>query len=167
MSKKLKIILGVVLISVTTLYAADSRMGTEDDPIVTKSYVDEVVKSLNNSEDISTLEKRLETSEQLITMLSEEIQTLKEEGSEGFEIVKVEAGSTLFGKQGSEMIIRSGEGKIIASTGGGIQDVTDGTDLMGGIAPKNNMLIVPREDNRGIEAVKTMIVMVRGGYTIK
>ena len=84
-----------------------------------------------------------------------------------FEIVDVPAGKTIYGKQGAEMIIRSGEGRIVASLAGGVQDVTDGVDLAADvIAPKNNLLIIPREDGRGIFANKAMTIMVRGGYTI-
>ena len=76
-------------------------------------------------------------------------------------------GSTIYGKQSSEIIVRSGEGTVVATSAGGIQDVTDGVDLLGGTkAPNNNLLIIPREDGRGILADKPMVVMVRGGYTI-
>lgn len=166
MNKKLKAIAAVALLSVTSLHAADSKIGTESDPLVTKSYVDQKVASAlsGSSKD---LEARLAAQEELMSNLSQELEALKEQGSSSFEIVTVPAGSIIYGKQGSEMIVRSGEGSIIASTVGGVQDVTDGVDLSGGVkAPKNNLLIIPREDGRGIIASKTMVVMVRGGYTI-
>lgn len=168
MNKKLKITLVVAALSVTSLYAADSIIGTEADPVVTKSYVDQQIeKVMGNALDGSDLEKRLSVQEELITVLSQEIENLKADSNSSFEIVKVDAGSTIYGKQGSEVIIRSGEGMIIASAAGGVQDVTDGTDLVGGIkAPRNNLLLIPREDGRGITAIKDMVVMVRGGYTI-
>lgn len=140
MNKKLKMILTVVLLSGTTLYAADNMIGTRVDPVVTKSYVDMKIK-----EQLGKVEGQKST----------------------FEIVDVPAGKAIYGKQGSEMIIRSGEGRIIASLAGGVQDVTDGVDLAADVlAPKNNLLIIPREDGRGIFANKTMTIMVRGGYTI-
>lgn len=168
MNKKLKITLMIAAISVTSLYAADSRIGTESDPLVTKSYVDaQIAKMSGNSSNTSALEKRLSVQEELIATLSEEITNLKASGSSSFEIVKVKEGSTIYGKQGSEIIMRSGAGTIIASTAGGVQDVTDGTDLAGGTAaPRNNLLLIPREDGRGIIANKEMVLMVRGGYTI-
>lgn len=140
MNKKLKMILTVVLLSGTTLYAADNMLGTRVDPVVTKSYVDMKIK-----EQLGKVEGQKST----------------------FEIVDVPVGKAIYGKQGSEMIIRSGEGRIIASLAGGVQDVTDGVDLAADVlAPKNNLLIIPREDGRGIFANKTMTIMVRGGYTI-
>lgn len=166
MNKKFKIIAAVAVLSVTSLNAADSKIGTDSDPLVTKSYVDRQIALVSGGGN-SDLEARLSAQEDLISVLSQEIATLKEAGSSSFEIVNVPAGSSIYGKQGSEMIIRSGEGTIVASSAGGVQDVTDGVDLAGGVkAPNNNLLIVPREDGRGIMASKTMVVMVRGGYTI-
>ena len=166
MNKKFKIIVAVAVLSVTSLYAADSKIGTDSDPLVTKSYVDQKIALVSGGGN-SDLEARLSAQEDLISVLSQEIATLKEAGSSSFEIVKVPAGSSIYGKQGSEMIIRSGDGTIVASSAGGVQDVTDGVDLAGGVkAPNNNLLIIPREDGRGIMANKAMVVMVRGGYTI-
>lgn len=168
MNKKLKLALGIAILSGTSLYAADSFVGTQSDPLVTKSYVDAKISQLNGSSGSSNkdLESRLEAQEQLISSLSQQIEKLGE-ANNTYEIVTVPAGSAIHGKQGSEMIIRSGEGTILASAAGGVQDVTDGVDLAGGMkAPNNNLLLIPREDGRGIMAQKTMVVMVRGGYTI-
>ena len=167
MNKKVKVIAAAILLSVTSIYAADSKIGTGEDPLVTKSYVDAQIARLGSGTN-SNLEARLSAQEDLISVLSQEIANLKEAGSSSFEIVKVPEGNIIYGKQGSEMIIRSGVGSIIASSAGGVQDVTDGVDLAAGVkAPNNNLLIIPREDGRGIMASKMMVVMVRGGYTIQ
>lgn len=176
MNKKLKVTLMIAAISVTSLYAADSKIGTQTDPLVTKSYVDAQIAKLkgsssnsnsSNATNTSDLEKQLTLQQELITVLSEEIASLKANSSSSFEVVKVAEGRTIYGKQSSEIIMRSGEGVVVASTVGGIQDITDGVDLEGGaIVPRNNLLIIPREDGRGIIARKDMVLMVRGGYTI-
>lgn len=166
MNNKLKIVLAVAVLSGTSLYAADSLIGTDKDPLVTKSYVDAKIAQIKGNGSSSDLSAKLAAQEELISSLSQQIASL-EASKSTFEVVKVQVGQKIYGKQGSEMIIRSGEGTIIASTVGGVQDVTDGVDLAGGTkAPNNNLLIVPREDGRGIEAHKTMVIMVRGGYTI-
>lgn len=142
MNKKLKILLAIAVLSGASLYATDTYVATQTDPLVTKSYVDAQISKVSGEAVSST--------------------------SNTYEIVNVPAGKAIYGKQGSEMIIRSGQGTILASTAGGVQDVTDGIDLSGGmVAPNNNLLIIPREDGRGISADKTMVVMVRGGYTIQ
>ena len=166
MNKKLKVALAVAIISATSLYAADSRIGTESDPLVTKSYVDKKISEIAVGGTETDFNSILAAQEKLIIELSQQIAQLQE-AQGGYQIAQLKAGETIYGKQGSEIIIRSGEGIIVASAAGGVQDVTDGVDLPGGVkAPNNNLLIVPREDGRGISATKTMVVMVRGGYTI-
>lgn len=166
MNKKLKIALTVAVLSVTSLYATDSKIGTESDPLVTKSYVDKKIADIAAGGTDVDFDAVIATQEKLIIELSNKVAAL-EEAQGGYKIATVQAGQTILGKQGSEIIIRSGEGTIVASAGGGVQDVTDGVDLAGGTkAPNNNLLIVPREDGRGILATRTMVVMVRGGYTI-
>ena len=165
MNKKLKLGLWIAVISVTSLYAADGLIGTENDPVVTKSYVDKLFAGMTGSSN-KDLEASIAAQDKLISELSMQISQLQQANS-GYEIVTVQAGKTIYGKQGSEIIIRSGQGVIVASAAGGVQDVTDGVDLSGGVsAPNNNLLLIPREDGRGIQAVKTMVVMVRGGYTL-
>ena len=169
MNKKLKIVLAVAILSGTSLYAADSLIGTKADPVVTKSYVDSKIAQITyngNNSNTSDLEARIKAHEALISALSQQIVAL-EEAKSTFEVVNVPMGSTIYGKQSSEIIVRSGEGTVVATSAGGIQDVTDGVDLLGGTkAPNNNLLIIPREDGSGILADKPMVVMVRGGYTI-
>ncbi len=166
MNKKLKIVMGAVILSATTLYASDSRIGTEADPLVTKSYVDKKISEIAVGGSETDYDAMLGAQEKLIIELSNRISQL-ENAQGGYQIATVQAGQTIYGKQGSEIIIRSGEGIIVASAAGGVQDVTDGVDLQGGTkAPNNNLLLVPREDGRGISATRTMVVMVRGGYTI-
>ncbi|MGL4362525.1 MAG: hypothetical protein ACRCSG_04530 [Cellulosilyticaceae bacterium] len=135
-----KILAGVLissLILVATTYAANNDAGSQNDPLVTKSYVDELVKELEKT------------------------------NSNKYEIVEVEAGQVLEGHESTEMILRAGEGNVIESSGGGIQDITDGLDLKTSVnVPKNHLLLIPRGDGRGILAKTNIIVMVRGGYTI-
>lgn len=143
MSKKIKLVgigIGIMLIG-TMAYAANSEPGTINDPLVTKSYVDQKIAELGE-------------------MGSTQNNT--------YEVVFVPAGKVILGKQGSEMILRSGIAKAIDSTGGGLQDMTDGTDVVGGqTIAKYHLMIIPREDGRGILAEKDCTLMVRGGYEIQ
>ncbi len=167
MNKKLKLIIGLLIIGATTLYAADGLIGTEQDPLVTKSYVDQKISQLTGGTSNTVLANQLKEQEQLILALRDEIANLQQSGNNTYEIVVVPEGKVIYGKQGSEMIIRAGEGQIVASSVGGVQDVTDGKDLSGDtVAPKNNLLLIPREDGRGLMATKQLTVMVRGGYIL-
>ena len=67
--------------------------------------------------------------------------------------------------------MRSGNAVIYTEVASGVADLTDGKDLLNGqVAPKNHLLSFPRE-GRGIQVkegqTSNLIVMVRGGYTIK
>lgn len=145
MNKKIKWIIGTFLLAVTTLYALDNGPGTSNDPLVTKSYVDNKIAQLTG-QDSKEQENSLGT----------------------YQVVTIEQGKAILGKQGTEIIVRGGEAVIIGSEAGGLQDMTDGVDIEEGTsAPRYHLLIVPKEDGRGLIATKPLIVMVRGGYSIQ
>ena len=82
--------------------------------------------------------------------------------------IQLTAGQSLIGKEGTEIILRSGEATAIGNTENGISDVTGGADLMTGTPVQlNHLLLTPRDDGRGIKAVTDIWVMVRGEYVVK
>lgn len=120
--------------------AAAGTPGSENDPVVTKSYVDSQIAQLKSGGTA--------------------------EGS--YTIVEVKVGQKLFGKEGTEMILRSGEATAIDNGANGVSDITAGKDLMTGQAVGlNHLLLVPRDDGRGIQAITDLFVMVRGAYSIQ
>ena len=81
--------------------------------------------------------------------------------------IQLTAGQKLIGKEGTEIILRSGEATAIDNGANGISDITAGTDLMTGKqVALNHLLLVPRDDGRGITAVTDIWVMIRGDYEI-
>ncbi len=111
--------------------------GGEQDPLVSRSYVEE------------RLLQEIESKTKMV-------------------VVEVPAGRKLIGYAGTEIIVRGGQATAFDTPQGGLSDVTGGTDLrMGDAAPANHLLIVPRDDGRGILAVTPLFVMVRGTYTIE
>ena len=85
-----------------------------------------------------------------------------------FKVVEVQAGKTIFGDAGTEMILRMGKGTVIATAKGGVADLTSGHDLPKGSAiPANHHLVVPVKDGRGLKVNEKSLVMVKGGYSIK
>lgn len=161
MTKKIKlsiVVLATFIIG-SSVYAAKGEAGSANDPLVTKSYVDS---------QIAQLQKTIEVQASMIDLLTQEINQIDQSEEKSYEVVTVPAGKNIVGKQGSEMIVRSGNGEVIASTGGGLQDMTEGVDLLNGATvPKYHLVIIPREDGRGIYAAEDLIVMVRGGYNIQ
>ncbi len=83
-------------------------------------------------------------------------------------VVELPAGKRLIGSAGTEIIVRSGTATAVDTALGGLSDVTEGKDLRSGdIAPANHLLIVPRDDGRGITATTSLFVMVRGSYRVE
>lgn len=102
--------------------------GSEDDPLVSRSYVDAKLRVF---------------------------------------VVEVPAGKELIGSAGTEIIVRSGSAAVIDSELGGLCDITAGRDLrLNEQAPANHLLIVPRDDGRGIKAETALFVLIRGSYKL-
>lgn len=123
--------------------------GDTDDPVVTKSYiVDVVVPQLK-----AYVEQKVSGG-------------TADSYNDTFSVVEVKAGQDVIFDAGAEFILRKGQGVIIGSELGGIADTTYGYDLGGGTeVPANHLLIVPRGDGRGFTASNDVIVMVKGGYS--
>lgn len=170
MKKQIKlfmIALGILAVG-TSAYAAKGEAGSANDPLVTKSYVDSQIAAISSGGSLSKLESTVKAQEEMINVLTQEMNELKKQGSSSYTVVTVPEGSSITGMQGTEIIVRSGSGLVLASDGGGLQDMTEGIDLLGGSqVPKYHLVIIPREDGRGIYATKDLIVMVRGGYNIQ
>jgi hypothetical protein len=85
-----------------------------------------------------------------------------------WEVADLKAGQVLRGKAGTELIVRRGQAVVVDSSGNGIPDVTAGADIAANNnVPLNHLLIIPREDGRGIKVTDFAVVMYRGGAIIK
>ena len=85
-----------------------------------------------------------------------------------FQAVELAEGQRLIGAGGTEIILRSGEATAIDNGENGVSDLTSGADLLTGAQViANHLLLVPRDDGRGINALTAAWVMVRGDYTVQ
>ncbi|KZS45819.1 hypothetical protein AWU65_07785 [Paenibacillus glucanolyticus] len=140
-----------------TASGAGTTPGTTDDPVVTKSYVDQQIQqALNGGSGGNTNPTN---------------PTQPSQGADEVKNVALKPGKILIADAGTEFIVRSGNAVIYTEVSSGVADLTDGKDLLNGqAAPKNHLLSFPRE-GRGIQVkegqTSNLIVMVRGGYTIK
>lgn len=125
--------------------------GDSDDPVVTKSYiVDVVVPQLK-----AYVEQRVSGN-------------TSDSFSDTFSVVNVSAGKQVVLSGGAEFILRKGSGTVVGSSLGGLSDTTAGYDLSDGSqVPANHLLIVPRDDGRGFVASSDVIIMVKGGYSFR
>ena len=138
------IVAAMLLVMSMGVLAYAEGAGTENDPVVTKSYVDSLVAGLKTE--------------------------LQQSGSgEGFAAVKIDAGTSVICKAGTEVIIRSGYASAIDNeTADGIPDLTSGTNVPGGKNfDRNHLLIIPKEDGRGIKCSDDCWIMIKGGYTLQ
>jgi len=171
----------------TATGAGTIQPGTADDPVVTKSYVDQQIQkalgggistetgnagnAANAANAASTGSNASSSANAGSAGSSTELPPLASGASEALEIVTVKPGQQLIGSTGTEFIVRSGKAVIISEGTNGVADLTDGVDLINGqAAPMNHLLTIPKE-GRGIQVVEgnkySLTVMVRGGYTLK
>ncbi len=83
-----------------------------------------------------------------------------------YDVVYLTKGQTIVGS--SEFILRSGSAVATCPGINGITDITDGVDLTDAMEiPWNHLLLVPRDDGRGITVTSVeAYIMARGQYTI-
>ncbi|MCT4598512.1 MAG: hypothetical protein N4A50_11615 [Vallitalea sp.] len=171
----------------TSANANSVNPGTIGDPIVTKSYVDEQMEILKNI--ISQQQSNTQTNNNVnneikdvdmasiyayidayiqssLTGVNEES---KSTSTQKFEILNLDVGAKLICSESTEVILRSGTATAIANEAGiGISDLTGGKDLGMGVAiPKNHLLLIPRNDGRGILIKEKAWIMVKGEHTVK
>lgn len=141
--RKISVIIVVIaLIAATVAVGAETyEPGSKEDPVVTKSYVDQQIAA-----------------------------AIRETGGSSavFEPLFIEKGKKLIGGAGAEIILRTGEAQAIDNGVNGISDVTGARDLVSGTPiSKNHLLLIPREDGRGIKADTDIWVIIKGSYTIE
>ncbi len=85
-----------------------------------------------------------------------------------WKVVELEKGQVLKGQAGTELIVRRGQALVVDPVGNGIPDLTSGTDISAGSSvPVNHLLLIPREDGRGIRTTSEVVAMYRGGAMIQ
>lgn len=172
-----------VILAVSSAAGA-GQPGSDADPLVTKSYVDQKIAQLSaqigsgtgsgGSVDQSAL-AQLQTdmgdlTKFIIDALTE-IETLKGRVAaleSGYGVVEANAGQKIILSGGSEAILRSGSATAIMGANGGLVDVGDGVELKGGAnVPLQHLLISSRTDGRGLQIKSHSFLLVRGAYTVQ
>jgi len=161
--------------------------GSEEDPIITLSYVEKRLEQIKyyinqNIENINNEAIAMKTKTESVSSQLQELKT-KLDGlssqpnnsntagsgiTEKFKVVFIEEGKTIYLGESTEVIWRSGKAAVIASQEGGLADLTIGKDLQTGEeVPLNHLILIPRNDGRGMKALTSSYVMIKGGYTIE
>ncbi len=145
-----KKILAAVLVAAALVSVTFTVSYTTDDPLITESYLNNVF-----------FEKVKEYIASNINTGGATVQ------ADGFKLVSVTKGQKFVASAGCEFIIRQGSAQVVVSSLGGVSDVTDGLDIVSGELPSNHHFVVARDDGRGFEALNNVLVLVKGGYSIK
>ncbi len=161
-------------IGVTTAFATSP--GTSSDPLVSKSYVDDKVAqimSVIEGVDGTVMSSgTLSDSERtkVVTEVVKQIEVLELAGESSRYIpVNATNGQVILGGEGCEIILRSGTSVAFVPATDGVVNATTGSNLMNGASiSKDNIIIVPREDGRGVRVTSDDAwFIIKGDYTVR
>ncbi len=152
MKNKLILTFSIAVMMAVTVFAAEPGSGS--DPVVSKSYVDGKITELLTA---------LEAGGTINVSSGSKADTSKLK----YIPVHVGVGQKLIGGEGTELILRVGRSFAVVPTESLI-DITTGTELKDkGELKKNHVVIVPRNDGRGVRVVEDAWFLVKGDYTIQ
>ena len=136
------------------VYAA-VRYGTRDDPLVTMSYLTDVVEQEITEQTDAKIQNAVSAAQDEIR------QDLSEQGG-GFRAVRLNDGQTLRCGIGAEILLTDGS----AVTAGAFTDTTAGETLAPESAVPANHLLLASEDGAALKASGDVTLMVRGDCTL-
>ena len=158
------LVLGFAALAVNAATSA----GSEDDPLVTLSYINDVFLPYVTE----LFHKDLEEQEEALQGALEErvtaLEALNPGGSGGREYVveTLEAGQTLICQRGAELMLRIGRAGVTAENVPGLVDTATTENLNDGEELIVNHLYMVTINGHGVRALETVKILVRGEYTI-
>lgn len=160
---KQKILIGIQIFFATAIIATGvtfaNQAGGSDDPLVAKSYVDDKINQV-----LEVINTTVGSNGNGNTQTNTNVQI----SGNSFRPVLVEVGQTIYGKEGTELILRSGKGNAVVPGAEGIANITNGLEIKNkNTVNKNQLLIIPRDDGRGIKVTEKAWFLVKGDYEIK
>jgi hypothetical protein len=190
-SKTIKILLLIFILTAALSFgiiqivaSSTPTPGSNQDPIVTKSYVDaKIAEALANTTTVPGQTTTTDTSEleAMIAELGNELAALQQEydyysmavsgeiEKSKYNAVQVSAGQKLLLGEGTEVILRSGSANAISGPGGDLSDLTTGMSVANGAKIEANHLIISsRDDGRGLSIISGSVwVLIKGGYSVQ
>lgn len=156
MKRKLRyafLALAVLVLAGVAVLAAGSY-GTQEDPLITKSYLDGVVQP------------RLES--QLQSELKDAINEIRGGGNGEFELVTLSDGQSLVCEVGTEILPRLGTLKAVGASAPALIDTSTGSSLSAGAALTANHLYLVSIQGNGVSAgADGAKLLVSGVYTLE
>ena len=177
MKKKFRVVLtaaAALMVMVAAVFAAgeySGPAGSENDPLVTLSYINDIftpeVQKYFHEELQAQTDSLRDSLETRIEALEEACEAAG--GADAgltFQEVTLRYGDELICKAGTELLMRSGSAYVIAEKAPGLLDTSGGADLdRGSYLARNHMYLVASDGN-GISAGSGVTVLIRGEYEI-
>lgn len=157
MKKKLQflaVFLVVALVFTAVGAYAASNYGSQNDPLITMSYLTKTLQPTMESEFNNAVTSAM-------TQLEQQFES---ELTGAFQTVSVESGKTMNCNAGCEVLLRSGSAGAVGSSG--MLDVTSGSVTSSGNSMTTNHLYLSPANGSGFKASGNVTVLVRGTYTI-
>lgn len=149
---------GIYIIRTST--NAQASAAEDEFVVVTSDYVDQEIGKANLK--IQELTKKIED-------MTKELEVQSKLSK--FQVIELNLGEQLIAGDSAEIILRGGKATAIASVNGGLSDITSGNGkdiLTGESIPLNHLLLVSRDDGRGLKATsKKVYLLFKGTYEIK
>ena len=142
----------LVLLGGIGAYAVGSY-GSENDPLITLSYLEKVLQPELEQQYAAQLQKELDALEQ----------ELQAAPTGGYKVVTVKAGQTMICQTGCEFLVRSGSAYVSA----GMLNVTAGSAANANDWLLAHNLYLATADDAYVTATGETLLLVRGEYTIK
>ena len=170
------LLVGTVL---TAFVAIAAEVGSQGDPLVTLSYLNEtflgqvleqVEGKLSSRNEMmrQEIEQTVNLAERdLLSQIGGSIADSSGGVASSYTAVELTAGQILYGTAGCEVMLRSGSVKCVSNgSTPGLVDATDGGTINNGTALKANHLYLMTAE-RGVKASGAATLLVRGEYTIQ
>ena len=144
------------VLGMTVTLAAEP--GTDKDPLVTLSYLNETF-----------MDSVMQKVDQKIAERNSQLQTGGQTGgtAASFTVVTLSSGQVLTGDIGCEVMLRVGTASCVSSSSPGLIDETSASILNNGGALVQNHLYMMTIEGRGVKATAaTNKLLVRGSYTV-
>ena len=173
---------GLVTLTLVGVAVAAGQQGSQSDPLVTLSYLNQqVTPAILAQVDSQLTARQSELEGKLAAVKDSYVKEVEAKlngsggtssggqtasGSASYQVVTLSAGQTLTGGAACEFLLRTGTATCVSDSSPGLVDMTDGTTLASGGALKANHLYLGTIEGRGVKASTAVTIMVRGSYTI-
>lgn len=154
--------------------AALAATGDQNDPLVTKSYLEQtVIPDVVSQVEAKAAARQTELAKALgdqIEQYKKDVASLGSGGSgsgASYTLVTLTSGQTMHLEVGCEMMLRVGSAVVNAGTSPALIDVsTGGTINAGASLTKNHLYMATIADRTLTPTAATVKLLVRGGYTV-